>query len=74
MNIAILLPYKENFSKNFAGAVSIFVNDTNKLSKFYKTIKVYGFTEEKNTLKNYQNINLKKKNISKHKFSIFKKF
>ena len=40
MNIAILLPYKENFSKNFAGAVSIFVNDTNKLSKFYKTIKV----------------------------------
>ena len=61
MNIAILLPYKENFSKNFAGAVSIFVNDTNKLSKFYKTIKVYGFTEEKNTLKNYQNINLKKK-------------
>ena len=38
MNIAILLPYKENYSKNFAGAVSIFVNDTNKLSKFYKTI------------------------------------
>ena len=61
MNIAILLPYKENFSKNFAGAVSIFVNDTNKLSKFYKTIKVYGFTDEKNTLKNYQNIDLKKK-------------
>ena len=61
MNIAILLPYKENFSKNFAGAVSIFVNDTNKLSKFYNTIKVFGFTEEESTLKNYQNINLKKK-------------
>ena len=40
MNIAILLPYKENFSKNYAGAVSIFVNDTNKLSKFKKSIKV----------------------------------
>ena len=61
MNIAILLPYKENFSKYYAGAVSIFVNDTNKLSKFYKTIKVFGFTERKNTLKNYQNISLKKK-------------
>ncbi len=60
MNIAILLPYKENYSKNFAGAVSIFVNDTNKLSKFYKTINVFGYTESKNTLKNYQNIILKK--------------
>ena len=29
MKIAILLPYKENFTKNNAGAVSIFVNDTN---------------------------------------------
>ena len=60
MNIAILLPYKENFSKNYAGAVSIFVNDTNKLSKFKKSIKVFGSTENKNILKNYINIDLKK--------------
>ena len=60
MNIAILLPYKENFSKNYAGAVSIFVNDTNKLSKFKKSIKVFGSTENKNILKNYINIGLKK--------------
>ena len=60
MNIAILLPYKENFSKNYAGAVSIFVNDTNKLSKFNKSIKVFGSTENKNILKNYINIGLKK--------------
>ena len=60
MNIAILLPYKENFSKNYAGAVSIFVNDTNKLSKFKKSIKVFGSTENKNKLKNYINIDLKK--------------
>ena len=61
MKIAILLPYKENFSKNLAGAVSIFVNDTNKLSKFYKSIQVFGSTDQKNKLKNYQNIDLEKK-------------
>ena len=61
MNIAILLPYKENFSKNSAGAVSIFVNDTNNLSKFKNNITVYGSTNSKIPLKNYININLKKK-------------
>ena len=60
LNIATILPYKENFSKNYAGAVSIFVNDTNKLSKFKKSIKVFGSTENKNILKNYINIGLKK--------------
>ena len=61
MNIAILLPYKENFTKEYAGAVSIFVNDTNKLSKYKNKIKVYGFTDEKSKLERYQNINLKKR-------------
>ena len=60
MKIAILLPYKENFTKNNAGAVSIFVNDTNQLSKYKNEIKVYGSTEKKNKLKNYTNIILKK--------------
>ena len=60
MNIAILLPYKENFSRKSAGAVSIFVNDTNQLSIFKKNIKVYGSTKDRITLKNYTNINLKK--------------
>ncbi len=64
MNISILLPYKENFSKNYAGAVSIFVNDTNKLSSYKKTIRVYGFTNEKKKLDNYKNINIKKKFFS----------
>ena len=64
MNIAILLPYKENFTKNEAGAVSIFVNDTNKLSKFKNKIKVYGSTNNKNKLINYININLDKKIFS----------
>ena len=37
MKISILLPYKENYTDNYAGAVSLFINDTTKLSKFKKT-------------------------------------
>jgi len=61
MKTAILLPYKENFSPNYPGAVSLFVNDTLKLSKYKKTVKVYGNTEfKKKFSKNYRNIKLKK--------------
>ena len=38
MKISILLPYKENYSVNYAGAVSLFINDTTKLSKYKKNI------------------------------------
>ena len=31
MKISILLPYKENFSPNYAGAVSLFVKDISKI-------------------------------------------
>ena len=40
MKISILLPYKENFTPNYAGAVSLFLNDTIKLSKYKKNIKL----------------------------------
>ena len=33
MKISILLPYKENFTPTYPGAVSLFVNDTVKISK-----------------------------------------
>ena len=36
MKISILLPYKENFSPSYPGAVSLFVNDTSLLSKYKK--------------------------------------
>ena len=36
MKISILLPYKENYSKNYAGAVSIFVNEINKISVYFE--------------------------------------
>ena len=61
MKISILLPYKENFSPVYAGAVSLFVKDTVKLSKFKKDITVFGNTELKNIFNlKYKNINLKK--------------
>ena len=34
MKISVLLPFKENYSPDYAGAVSLFINDTIKLSKF----------------------------------------
>ena len=42
MKIGILLPYKENFSKEYPGAVSLFVNDFSKKSKYKKIITVFG--------------------------------
>ena len=62
MKISILLPFKENFSPSYAGAVSLFINDTLKISKFKKNITVYGYTEYKNKFKNkYVNIQTSKK-------------
>ena len=62
MNISILLPYKENFSPNYAGAVSIFVKDTNEKSIFKKDSYVFGNMDYKKRLSNnYINLKLDKK-------------
>ena len=58
MNISILLPFKENYSRKIAGAVSLFVNDTTNVSNFKKNIIVYGSTNQKDYL-NSNYINLK---------------
>ena len=47
MKISILLPYKENFSPIYPGAVSIFLNAVIKKSKYKKFITVYGNTKYK---------------------------
>ena len=63
MKISILLPYKENFSPEYPGAVSIFLSSVIKKSKFKKNITVYGSTVYKNTYAGikYKNINISKK-------------
>ncbi len=61
MKISILLPYKENYSPLYPGAVSLFINSMNKISFFKKDITVYGFTNLKEKFSdNYVNIELKK--------------
>ena len=61
MKISILLPYKENFSPIYAGAVSLFVKDTTRISKYKNYITVFGNTNLKNIYKlSYKNIYLKK--------------
>ena len=74
MNIAILLPYKENFTIANAGAVSIFVSDTNKLSDYRKNINVYGYTLSKDILKNYINLYIKKKFLNSTSSQYLNKF
>ena len=75
MKISILLPYKENFSPDYPGAVSLFVYETTKISKYRNSIKVYGNTEFKNKFKlNYINIDLKKKLFSSQTKNYVNKF
>ena len=59
-NIAILLPYKDQFIKDNAGSASIWVKDFSKTSKFRKATTVFGYTS--NTSKvfdNFKYVNLK---------------
>ncbi len=61
MKISILLPYKENFSPVYPGAVSLFVKDTLKFSKYKKNTTIFGNTDLKKKFNfKYQNIPLTK--------------
>jgi glycosyltransferase involved in cell wall biosynthesis len=62
MKISILLPYKENFSPKYAGAVSLFVNDTVKNSKYANNTYVFGsMSYSQPFIKKYVNLPIKKK-------------
>ena len=75
MKISILLPYKENFSSKYAGAVSLFVKDTSLNSKYKKSIYVYGnMSYSKPFLKNYLNIKLDKKILQSNSKNYVSKF
>ena len=66
MKISILLPYKENFSPSYAGAVSLFVNSTSNISKYKNEITIYGNTTLKEKFsKKYVNIPLSKNTLFK---------
>ena len=75
MKISILLPYKENFSKQNAGAVSIFVNDIINNSKYKKDINIFGNTNHKDILnKKYINLNYDKSIFKSDTKSYIKRF
>ncbi len=65
MKISILLPLKENFSPDYPGAVSLNINETQKISKFNKNITIFGNTKYKKKF-NHKYVNLK---INKKIFS-----
>jgi glycosyltransferase involved in cell wall biosynthesis len=75
MKISILLPYKENFSPEYPGAVSLFINETSRISRYKKHIKVYGSTDFKKKFKiQYQNIILSKRFIVSQTKTYINKF
>ncbi len=60
LNIATILPYKENYTFKKASAASLWVSEFYKKSKYKKNNIIYGHTKSKDYLtKNYKNINLK---------------
>ena len=75
MKISVLLPYKENFSEIYAGAVSIFVRDTIKNSKFFNSSYIFGsMSYNKPFLKNYINIDLTKSILQSNSRNYVSKF
>jgi len=75
MKISILLPYKENFSPEYPGAVSLFINETSQISKYKNDIYVYGSTNYKKKFKlNYTNITLNKNILGSQSKQYINKF
>tara|TARA_A100001015_G_scaffold6145_1_gene7730 strand:+ start:926 stop:1237 length:312 start_codon:yes stop_codon:yes gene_type:complete len=75
VKIGILLPYKENFSPEYPGAVSLFVNETSLRSRYKKDIIVFGNTDYKKRYKlKYVNIDLKKNPLTSQNKSYVNKF
>ena len=75
MKIGILLPYKENFSPEYPGAVSLFVYETSRRSKYKKNIVVFGNTNfSKRFNIKYSNINLSKNILSSQTKDYVNKF
>ena len=75
MKISILLPYKENFSSNYAGAVSLFVKDTVINSKYFNSTYVFGSMKYKKPfLKKYINLKINKNLLQSTSKNYIKEF
>ena len=67
--IAIILPYKEIYSNNYAGAASIWIKDYNKLSSLSNKTLIYGNLDKgkKPLTRNFKNLKITKTAFSKTK-------
>ena len=75
MKIAILLPYKEDYTPKYSGAVSIHVSNLIKYSKYKNTTTVFGNTLKKKYLsKNFFNIKINKNIFSSNNKKYLEKF
>ena len=75
MKISILLPFKENFSPEYAGAVSLYIDEITKKSIYKKSITVYGSTNFKKKLSTrYKNIFIKKLFFQSNQIKYIKRF
>ncbi len=73
--ISIILPYKENFSPTYAGAVSLHVEHISLNSIFGKNIRVFGNTNFKKKFKsNYTNITFNQLLLTSNQKKYIKKF
>ncbi len=75
MKIAILLPYKEDYTQKYSGAVSIHVSNLLNHSKYKKYTFVYGNTKRKQFLsKNFINIKINSNILSSNNKKYLSKF
>ena len=75
MKISILLPFKENFSPEYAGAVSLYIDQITKKSAYKRNIIVYGSTHYKKKLSTkYQNIYIEKLFFQSNQIKYIKRF
>jgi len=75
MKISILLPFKENFSPEYAGAVSLYIDQITKKSMYKKNITVFGSTHFKKKLSTkYKNIFIEKLFFQSNQVKYIKRF
>ncbi|MDC3053127.1 glycosyltransferase family 4 protein [Candidatus Pelagibacter sp.] len=75
MKIGILLPYKEDYTPKYSGAVSIHVSNLIKYSKYKNTTTVFGNTSKKKYLSNnFFNIKVNKNIFSSNNKKYLEKF
>ena len=75
MKIFILLPFKEDYSAKYSGAVSIFVSNIFKISKLKKNITIFGNTNNSKYLsKNFYNVKVTPGILSSNNKKYIEKF